>query len=419
MGKVFHPVAYKGKKDDIAGGSWTAPYFQPGRGEDNAFKLSETNCGVAAPVEDESQYTDGMTANHAVEVLTNNSKTRDATGQPFFVAVGFHRPHLPWVVPSKYFDLYDPKSISLADHNTMPKDYNSTGAQPWSWDPQSGPRHCQPLYNMSYVPSGSPPQLPEYGLVPDKDALHFRRSYYAAVSFMDGRFGLVLDTLEQLGRDKDTIVAFVGDHGWQLGDLGEFGKKTNFERATRTPFIIRNPMMKANAAGTRSNALVEFVDIMPTLIDLALGAPPPLCPADSSAVALCTEGRSLKKVMASPTTTADLYPAAFMQYATCMHDDRLWHDGCGNSTEPHVMGYAMRTRQYRYIEWIHFDKTVSPSAQWQLPVLGTEMYDHTTADSVKNAAEAVNLAGDPAHEATRMELSKQLRAGWRAGLALN
>ena len=436
MGKVFHPIAYKGKTDDIMGGSWSEPYFQPGPGPDSVH-LSTTNCGVASDASDDSAYTDGQTAAHAVKVLRNVS----ARAEPFFVAVGFHRPHLPWVVPARYFEMYPPASIKLARNNTMPARYNATGAQQWSWDPQSGPRHCQPLYNLT-----RPLRLPEYGLVDNATALHFRRSYFAAVSFLDAQVGVVLDELAALGRADDTIVAFIGDHGWQLGDLGEFGKKTNFERATRTPFIIRSPLAKASAAERRaaaaregasdaarvpareapppakSSALVEFVDLMPTLLDLALGAKPPLCPVNSSAVALCSEGKSLVAAMADPAASAGLYGAAFMQYASCMHDEGSqlgWHDSCNNGTEPHVMGYAMRTRRYRYIEWVRFNKSSSAPGgmmKWE-QLFGSELYDHTAQDSVLNAAEAVNLAGDATHAAIVAALSKQLHAGWRASAA--
>ena len=152
MGKVFHPVSYKGKSDDVAGGSWSEPYFQPGHGEDNAHPLEQTNCGLAAPNEDDGDYTDGMTAQHAVETLRNASAAakHPTNPTPFFVAVGFHRPHLPWVVPSKYFSLYANVKIGLADYNERPIDYNVTGAQPYSWDPESGPVN-QTLYITHYI----------------------------------------------------------------------------------------------------------------------------------------------------------------------------------------------------------------------------------------------------------------------------
>eukprot|EP00037_Helgoeca_nana_P013415 m.123468 g.123468 ORF g.123468 m.123468 type:complete len:199 (-) comp22016_c0_seq1:32-628(-) len=158
--------------------------------------------------------------------------------------------------------------------------------------------------------------MTEYALVPDNLAKKFRRGYYAAVSQTDHNFGILLDALDAFGLNSTTIVAFVGDHGWQLGDLGEFGKKTNFERATRAPFIIRDPRHKVPAG--RSSALIEFVDLMPTLIDLAGFTVPTTCPEDSRLVALCVEGASLSPVLHNPNQTEDWKAAAFMQYAHCM-----------------------------------------------------------------------------------------------------
>ena len=252
---------------------------------------------------------------------------------------------------------------------------------------------------------------------------------------MDAQVGKVLGELDAQGVANSTVVAFLGDHGWQLGDLGEFGKKTNFERATRAPLIIRDP--RSTAAAATSSALVEFVDLMPTLMGLALGtaAVPPLCPEVSTAVPLCTEGRSLAPLMADPAGTRDARRAAFMQYAYCMHDEPAatgthagavgppWHDGCAGEAEPRVMGYALRTRRWRYVEWVRFDKTtLPPTPLWDQRV-GTELYDHSVGggagggagnDTIENAAEAVNRVAEPSLRDTVAALSRQLRAGWRA-----
>ena len=251
----------------------------------------------------------------------------------------------------------------------------------------------------------------------------------------------MLHELETQGLQNETIVVFIGDHGWQLGDLGEFGKKTNFERATRTPLIIRDPTQRARG-GTRNGggggnggisvssvpppaattaALVEFVDIMPTIIALAEGddAVPPVCSVVSTNTALCTEGRSLRSIIDDPSGGEggrhdDTRTAVFMQYAACMHDEGVWHDACAAASEPSVMGYAIRTRRWRYVEWVHFDRTATPGKPlWDLGCLGSELYDHTVDDSVENAAEAANLVAHPAHAATVAQLSAQLRRGWR------
>ena len=410
MGKIFHPVIYENKTDDVAGGSWSFPYFHGVGGEDQKHLLNETNCGVASDVESDEAYEDGMVAQHAIQTLRKISSSAN-NGKPFFLAVGFHRPHLPWIVPKKYFDLYPHEGdITLAEYPSPPLHYNITGAQPFSWDPQSGPRHCKPLFNQTYPL----PTLPEYGLIDNSTAKHFRLSYWAAVSQMDHNVGMVLNELDSLNLGDSTIIVFLGDHGWQLGDLGEWGKKTLFERATRAPLLFFDPRAKERQPST-SRALVEFVDIMPTMIDLALGPThvPPICPQDDPAApAECTEGKSLTSAINHPEDDMMVeHPAAFMQYAACMHDDQVWHDACADPAEPRVMGYAIRTRRWRYIEWVPFDKD-NAQPLWN-KTLGTELYDHTMSDIVENKAESQNVVGHPEHAETVSLLADQLRAGWR------
>lgn len=146
-------------------------------------------------------YLDGMIASHGVATLRNATSR-----QPFFVAVGLHRPHLPWDVPQQFYDLY-PEDVGLADHCGKPVDYNVTGAEQWSWDPQSGPRHCGPLKEMRE-------NFPEYATVPDAVAKKFRRGYFAAVSQTDNNTGLVLNELKRLDLHQNTVVVFLGDHGY-------------------------------------------------------------------------------------------------------------------------------------------------------------------------------------------------------------
>ena len=182
--------------------------------------------------------------------------------------------------------------------------------------------------------------------------------------------------------------------------------------------IIHDPT-KISRPAAKSSALVEFVDLMPTVVQIALGQKTPLCPPDASKVKLCTEGHDLSPIMADPTGTKDVRKAAFMQYAACMHDEGVslgfGHDGCDADDEPMVMGYAMRTRRWRYIEWVKFNKgdnSTAPAPDWT-EVVGTELYDHGIVDSVENVAESVNAVADPQFKATVAQLSKQLRAGWR------
>ena len=269
LGKIFHPGRWRNASDDVAGGSWSEPYFQPYGGADVPSNLSTSQCDMAMANEDDSSYLDGKIADQAVKTL------RAAAAQlprPFFVAVGLHRPHLPWHAPKKYFDLYPLEDILLADHNQPPIDYNITGAMPFSWDPQSGPRHCEPLFSQTH-PKAS---LGRYALVDDPTARRFRRAYWATVTQMDRNAGLVLGELSALGLERRTVVAFLGDHGWQLGDLGEFGKKSNFERATRAPLILRDP--SSLLPGTSSSALSSLLTSSPQSSRWRWGPPHPWCP---------------------------------------------------------------------------------------------------------------------------------------------
>ena len=430
MGKVFHPVRDPAthKIDDV-GYSWNRPYYHANMTLGSDMKECYTQRPESIP---EALFGESMLAQHAVDTLLNISAARarararagagagagpGAAPTPFFVAVGFHRPHLPWDVPGKYYDMYPPAAdIPLADHDTPPRNWGPT--KPWAWDPQSGPRHCGPLGPLN----GTQTRLPEYGLVPDSLARKFRRGYYAAVSEMDHNVGRVLAALDASGLREETVVIFLGDHGWHLGDQGEFGKKTLFERATRIPLIVRDPA--AAAAGrpaATTDALVEAVDLLPTLADAASLAVPPTCAAaDPGAAALCTEGTSLLPLLRGGGEVGK--SAVFMQYPHCMHDDMVWHDACldiFNASEPRVMGMGLRTRRWRYAEWGPFDH-LSGTPTWfasGAAPLGVELYDHTARDVVANAAESVNLA--PGANATLRAVMKglalQLRAGWRGG----
>ena len=152
---------------------------------------------------------------------------------------------------------------------------------------------------------------------------------------------------------------------------------------------------------------------MPTLIDLAGLPMPALCPPDSRHTAICREGRSLTPVLADPAGSRDSFAgAAFMQDAACMHDEGVWHDACSHPDAPHVMGYALRTRRWRYVEWVRFDKHQA-APLWDQGPVGTELYDHTENDTVANVAESVNVVARPENAAVVARLSRMLRAGWR------
>jgi choline-sulfatase len=356
MGKIYHH-GY----DDAA--SWSVPTKFPeashGSGnrqvDPDAEKtpLSSKGRGPAAEIVNgpDNSLHDGQLADMAVATL----RDLKLKGQPFFLAVGFIRPHLPFNSPKKYWDLYDEKSIPLATNPFPPKD-----APPYA------------------IPSGSEVRsyagAPAERHFPDDYARHLKHGYYAAISFVDAQVGRLLDELEQQGLRENTIVVLWGDHGWKLGEHDAWAKHTNFENDTRAPLIISAPRMKQ--AGTKTDALVEFVDIYPTLAELAsLPLPKHL------------EGQSLKPLLIKPDRPWK--DAAFSQYPRKVGKKDL-------------MGYTMRTARYRYTKWV--------DRKDHSKVEAVELYDHET-----DPEENVNIAAQPNHA----EIIQQLDAKWQDGWQKN
>jgi arylsulfatase A-like enzyme len=278
-----------------------------------------------ADVADEA-YADGLSAAQAVKEL---NRLRD---QPFFLAVGFHKPHLPFCAPRKYWDLYDEDEIKLADNPFAPQDAPEEALTDW--------RELRGYLGM-----------PTEGPMPDDLARKLLHGYYACVSYVDAMIGRVIDELDRLGLRENTIVVLWGDHGWKLGEYGQWCKHTNFELDTRVPLIISAPGMTAR--GSRTRALTESVDIYPTLCELTgLELPGHL------------EGKSMAPLLNDPSLPWK--EAAFSQYPRTS-----------------VMGYSARTDRYRYTEW---RRLRSDSIQ------ARELYDHET-----DPGENVNIAADPAN----------------------
>ncbi len=272
----------------------------------------------SADVDDEA-YHDGKDAAAAVRQLQHLAKQ----DRPFFLAVGFHKPHLPFNAPTRYWDLYDPRQLPLAGNPFAPE-----GATPWS------------LTDFGELRGYS--NIPDTGPVPEALARQLIQGYCACVSYMDAQFGRVLTALEELGLRDDTAIVFWGDHGWKLGEHGSWCKHTNFEIDARAPLIVSTPGTRSKAM--RSGSLVEFVDMYPTLCELCGLDVPAHCEGTSLVPLLSQPGRPWK-------------PAAFSQYP-----------------RRDVMGYTMRTDRYRYTEW---------QAYGTGEVKGRELYDHA-ADPHEN-----------------------------------
>jgi arylsulfatase A-like enzyme len=291
---------------------------------------------------DDSEYKDGEIADRAIAAL------RELKDGPFFLAAGFVKPHLPFTCPKKYWDMYDRDKIKPADNPYMPKNSNQYSGTTWG-----------ELRAYSDIPKDGP--------VSDEKAIELIHGYHACTSFVDAQIGRLLDELDKLGLRDDTVIVLWGDHGWKLGEHGLWAKHTNFELDTHVPMIFSAPSIKA--VGKKTSALTEFVDIYPTLCELA-GVPVPGH----------LEGTSVVPLLNDPELSWK--SAAFSQYPR-------WD----------VMGHAMRTERYRYIEWVDF-KTNKVKAR--------ELYDHKIDPSENN-----NIADDPEYSKIVKKLHKQMKAGWK------
>jgi iduronate 2-sulfatase len=272
---------------------------------------------------DDKAYPDGWIAEHAVQVLN------ELKDEPFLLAVGFMKPHLPFNAPTKYWDLYDPDRIPAIPYANTPSNI-VTGLS----------------LNSSFELLGQY-DVPEGGLDDPKYIRKLRHGYCAAVSYVDAQIGKVLDEIDRLKLSENTIVVLWGDHGWHLGDLGAWGKHTAFEYALRSPLLIRVPGMRA--PGGQTDALIETVDIYPTLVELC-GLP----------MAEGLEGDSFVNVLRDPDAKGP--QEAFGYHRPFAYQDNPYESGPWAKT--------IRTDRYRFTRWT----TGIESGEF----VQLELYDHQT-----------------------------------------
>jgi arylsulfatase A-like enzyme len=276
----------------------------------------------------DSEHIDGAIADQALTAMRRLAKK----DQPFFLAAGFVRPHLPFVVPRKYWELYDRNKLTLAENPFMPR---------------NSPKFAMnTMYELRDYLDFAPTDDPRHGTLTEAQQRRLKHGYFASVSLIDAQVGRLLKELETLGLADNTIVVLWGDHGWKLGEHNSWCKQSNYEIDARVPLIIRAPGAKAN--GQKSPALVEFVDVYPTLCDLA-GIPQPKQ----------LEGRSLRPLLTDAGR-------AFKQGAFSQFKRR--------EKNRELMGYAMRTEHHRYVEWL--DRATAKT-------IARELYDHRV-DSQEN-----------------------------------
>jgi len=342
-GKVYHH-----RTDDLDGWSeepWRSNGDWVGRGylsPENKEAASTWNKGVGPPFEKadvtDSDYPDGKIADKALSDL----KRLKEIGKPFFLAAGFKKPHLPFNAPSSYWELYDREKIDLADNPFRPKDAPDASIHQWG-------------ELRKYV------GMPKVGPMPEDQSRTLVHGYYACVSYVDAQIGRVLDGLERMGLADNTIVILWGDHGWNLGEHGLWCKHCNFQTSLRAPLIVKAPGF---VGGRHSQALVEFVDIYPSLCELCgLDLPEGL------------EGSSFVPLLKDPKR--EWKKAIFSRW---------------------IAGDSVRTDRYLYTEW----------TDQQGRCHDRMLYDHQV-----DPRENMNIADLPENKELVEKLSGLLRTGWK------
>ncbi|XP_060581910.1 iduronate 2-sulfatase-like [Ruditapes philippinarum] len=375
MGKIFHPGKASGGDDPI---SWSEPYFHGinnFEGKNNSWFAVPDELLVNQPLRDQ------QIADQAIKTLKRLAPAAKSGKQPFFIAAGFHKPHLPFVFPKSFLKYYP--TVKLPDNPYAP--VNMPEAAWFNYWTLRGYEDIKKLHKSGAINT----------TLPDDVVVELRRAYYSAISFTDSLVGSVLAELENLGLANNTIVSFWGDHGYQLGEHGEWTKHTNFELSVHAPMMLHVPGLTDK--GIKTDQLTEFVDLFPTLVEAAGLKPLPICPNNSRETALCREGTSLMPLIAQPDKPIKM--ASFSQYPRTVKKDV---DGMD------TMGYTVRTDRYRYTEWPKFKYAPDYKPKWN-KLAGVELYDHLT-----DPEENVNHADDSQYTAIRKQLSELLHAGWRS-----
>ncbi len=317
-----------------------------------------------ADVEDDA-YFDGAQTTLAIEKLQGFANQ----DKPFFLSVGYYRPHLPFNAPKKYWDLYDRETLPLAKNQFPPE-----GSPEYAVHGDAELRGYSDRHDLPW------PHESSWDEDKQREMIH---GYYASVSYVDAQIGRLLDELDRLGLAENTIILLWGDHGWKLGEHNGWGKMTNYEIDTRVPMIFSGAGVKAK--GSQSDALTEFIDIYPTLVDMA-----------GFKVPKYLQGVSVVPLLYNPER--NWKTATFSQYL-------LGRFGPPKKREFERMGYTIRTDQFRYVEWYNWDKETNQKTDF----LSRELFDHNS-DSQENT----NIANQVEFAKTVKQLSRQLKAGWRS-----
>lgn len=407
FGKLFHPafktISRPGSIDLTDPQSWSVPQWRgtpPHYVTEEGIRIgrevfAKSSYRGDAPIDDwvnwnvrglateapdvpDNRLNDGEMTDRAIVALRQLARKRSGKAtpgrSPFFLGVGYLKPHMPFVAPKRYWDLYDRDKMVLVENDRPPID--------------APPIALQVHWNEMRAQS----DIPNQGALTDDHKREFHHGYYACVSYIDAQIGRLLDELDRLGLRDNTIVVLWGDHGYSLGEHAIWAKLTNFEHSTRSPLIVSAPGMKKSQI---TNALVEFVDVYPSLCELA-GIPLPEN----------LEGTSFVPLMENPNR--QWKSVAFSQYLRRGFKDYKVvpldipnPEGYSEYPTNGAIGYSMRTDRYRYTIWQDPDNPEK--------VIARELYDH-----FNDPGENVNVAGLAENKDLVANLTEELRTGWRS-----
>ena len=307
----------------------------------------------ASPDLADNEVLDGARTDLAIEDLRRLSKQ----DEPFFLAMGYIRPHLAWVAPKKYWDMYDPSKLPVMVDEKIN---------------DNTPKYA--LHNNSelshYIDLKDMPKPWEEETLSEDQTRSMVHGYHACVSYVDAQIGRLLDVLEEEGAAENTIVVLWSDHGYKLGEYRGWGKMTNYEIDTRVPLIISSPAMKkgqTETAGKKTESLAELMDLFPTLCELTGIDMPDF-----------VDGKSLVPILKNPETK--VHQGAISQYYRKLDGEQY-------------MGYTIRTANHRFVEWRDFSTG---------EVTATELYDHRNDPTERN-----NIASSASQE-LKNELTEKL-----------
>jgi iduronate 2-sulfatase len=325
------------------------------------------NNGPAWESEDvhDTLYFDGAQAELAKRTLKRLSKSKE----PFFLALGFFRPHLPFAAPKAYWDLYDRNELPLA-----PNDFLPDGSPIFS---------SNSMYELRGYDGFKHLKHPSVSSISEDTARTLKHGYYASVSYVDAQLGKVVAALKEYQLDKNTIIIVWGDHGWKLGEHNSWCKQTNFDIDIHVPLIVYDP--RSENGGAQISGITELIDMYPSMCEMAGIEIPKYLQGTSFVPLLKDPERAWKK-------------AAFSQFH---RRPKVTPDG------GRYMGYSMRTATHHYIEWYQWNPELGERGD----LMGTELYDNEI-----DPQENKNVAMSAEYDSLRQSLSTQLRAGWKANI---